>query len=380
DHPIALEGELSGCPWNPGHRLLRIGIKGKSIPRDQLPPSNFVLLIDVSGSMSSADKLELAKVAFAKMVQWLQPHDRVAIVTYAGSSGVALPSTPGDQKQTILDALFALQPGGSTNGAEGILTAYQIAEEHFVEGGNNRVILATDGDFNVGISNQNELVALIEEKRASGVFLTVLGFGTGNLQDGKMEQIANHGNGTYEYIDSEKQAEKVFVQEFGKFYTVAKDVKVQIRFNEQTVKAWRLIGYENRLLQNEDFEDDTKDAGEIGAGQCITALYELVPQTVSWSLAPAITVDFRYKQPDSEASIPLTLELFDEDVSFAAASPAQKFAAAVAAWAMLLRESEYAGSATWDLVEDWAQQGMSYDPFGFKAEFLDLVDLARNAP
>ena len=276
-HPISLNGEVSSCPWEQGNKLIRIGIKGQTIPENMLPPSNIVLLLDVSGSMRNSFKLPLVQEALNLYVDEIDAEDRLAIVTYAGNAGVALPSTPGDEKTTIKAAINSLSAGGSTAGAEGIITAYEIALENFIEGGNNRIILATDGDFNVGPSSQEALISLIEEKRELGVFLTVIGVGSGNLQDGKMEQLADNGNGTYEYMDDIEQGRKIFIHEFSKFYTVAKDVKVQVDFNPHLVHSYRLIGYENRILNEEDFEDDTKDAGEIGASQSITALYEIKP-------------------------------------------------------------------------------------------------------
>ena len=263
-HPISLNGEISSCPWAEGHKLIRIGLKGKPIPEDQLPASNFVFLIDVSGSMSSADKLELLKAGFNLFVDRMENDDRVAIVTYAGDAGLVLESTSGKDKQKIKAAINSLGSGGSTAGAEGIITAYKIAGENFIPKGNNRILLGTDGDFNVGISDRDELIKLIEEKRDNGIYLTVLGVGRGNLNDAALEQIADHGNGHYEYVDDLEQLRKVFIYEFSKFYTVAKDVKVQIEFNPELVQSYRLIGYENRILNEEDFEDDGKDAGEIG--------------------------------------------------------------------------------------------------------------------
>jgi Ca-activated chloride channel family protein len=375
--PISLNGEISTCPWSPGHQLLRIGIKGKEIPKDQLPPSNYVLLFDVSGSMGQPEKLELLKESFSLLVDLIGNDDRMAIVTYSGSSNVILPSTPGSDKQTIKDAINSLSTGGGTNGAQGIITAYEIAEQNFIQGGNNRIIIGTDGDFNIGVSNQEGLIELIEEKRKSGVFLTILGVGTGNLQDGKMEQIANHGNGNYEYIDRPDQAEKVFIREVSKFYTVAKDVKVQIEFNPEKVKEYRLIGYENRLLETEDFEDDAKDAGEIGADQNITALYELVPVAFSPSSGDAVLVDFRYKDPDSEVSQLINLLISDQATPFEFASEDHRFVASVAAYGMLLRNSPYKGNAKWEDAISWTENTLSFDPYGYRAEFLQLLATAK---
>lgn len=376
-HPITLNGEISDCPWTSGNKLLRVGIKGRDIPFQQLPGANFVFLIDVSGSMSTPDKLELLKEGFKIFTDEMRDFDKIAIVTYSGSAGVVLPSTFGSEKAVIKEAIDKLGAGGSTAGAEGIITAYEIAEANFIEGGNNRVILGSDGDFNVGVTSQEALVELIEEKRETGIFLTILGVGTGNLQDGRMEQIANNGNGNYEYLDNIEQAKKVFVQEFNKFYTVAKDVKIQIEFNPNVVSEYRLIGYENRLLETEDFEDDTKDAGEIGSNQTITALYEIVPVILPLNSGPTVTVDFRYKNPDEDTSIPLTLDIVDELNSFNQASENMRFAATAAGFGMLLWESEYSGELTYDMLINWAQQSQTYDPFGYRAEIVELLNIAK---
>lgn len=377
--PIGLNGEVSRCPWAPAHKLIRIGIKGQTIEEDDIPPSNLVFLIDVSGSMGSARKLPLLQEAFKLLAQELTAEDRVAIVTYAGQAGVALPSTPGDQTETIVNAIEGLTSGGSTAGADGINTAYEIALEHYIEGGNNRVILATDGDFNVGPSSTDELVQLIEEKREQGVFLTVLGFGTGNLNDQLMEQIANNGNGTYEYIDNQQQAEKVLVEELGKLYTVAKDVKVQVTFNTNLVEAYRLIGYENRLLDNEDFEDDEADGGEIGSGQAITALYEIKPANGGGSSfgVPTFTIEFRYKDPTSDVSQLMTLDIPDQNASFDQASEHMRFAAGVASFGLLMRDSEYKGQTSYEQIYDWCSGAMSYDPGGYRQELLELIGQAN---
>ena len=378
-HPISLNGEVSSCPWENGHRLVRIGIKGKDIPEGALPPSNMVLLIDVSGSMSSPDKLELLKESFRLFVDELSDEDRMAIITYAGQAGLLLPSTPGSEKEVIKSAINKLGAGGSTAGAAGIITAYEIAQENFIQGGNNRVVVGTDGDFNVGPSSQEELVSLIEEKRDLGIFLTVLGVGTGNLNDGMLEQLANNGNGTYEYIDNLEQAKKVFIYEFGKFYTVAKDVKIQVDFNPSVVYSYRLIGYENRLLENEDFEDDQKDAGEIGAGQSITAIYEIVPSNGGSTLnVPTFSIDFRYKLPEVDVSTLLNLEVLDEGRTFWQASESMRFAASVASFGLLMRDSEYKGETSYEQILQWAGGATSFDPFGFRQEFLELVEKAAS--
>src|SRR5690606_38861177 len=379
EHPIAINGEVSACPWNAEHNLIRIGIKGKSVPKTQLPPSNMVLLIDVSGSMGDADKLALLKDGFKMMVEGFAADDRIAIVTYAGSSMVAWAPTPGNNKQAILSALSGLRPGGSTAGAQGILTAYDLAEKHFIPGGNNRVVLATDGDFNVGISSHVELVSLIESKRDAGIFLTTLGVGRGNYNEAMLEQVANHGNGTHEYIDNLDQARKVFVEEYHKFYPAAKDVKVQVQFNPALVEAYRLIGYENRMLQEDDFEDDEEDAGEISIGQNITALYEIKPAEagVDFRVSPTFTIDFRYKDPDSDVSVPMTLDIFDAGKSFAESSEHMRFTASVAAFGMLLRDSPYKGTATYDDVLQWTQGAMTFDPYKYRSGFCDLVQKAK---
>ncbi len=278
DHPFSVTAEMSVAPWNSLHKLVRIGIQGRKIDTEDLPPTNLVFLIDVSGSMQSANKLPLLKSSFRMLVGELRPEDRVALVVYAGAAGLVLPSTPGDSKDEILEAIEALEAGGSTAGGEGIKLAYEVARENYIEGGNNRVILATDGDFNVGASSDAEMVRLIEEMREDGTFLTVLGFGTGNIKDSKMEKLADHGNGNFAYIDNLMEARKVLVTEMGgTLLTIAKDVKIQVEFNPARVQAYRLIGYENRALRDEEFNDDTKDAGELGAGHSVTALYEVIP-------------------------------------------------------------------------------------------------------
>jgi Ca-activated chloride channel family protein len=372
--PISLNGEVSTCPWNTENKLVRIGIKGENIPKNQLAPSNYVFLIDVSGSMGSSDKLELLKRGFILLADELNPNDRVAIVTYAGSAGLLLESTAGSDKQKIKSAINSLGSGGGTAGAQGIITAYQIAEENKIKNGNNRVILGTDGDFNIGVSNHDELISLIEEKRELGVFLTVLGVGRGNLNDATLEQIANKGNGTYEYIDNVEQLKKVFIYDYSKFYTVAKDVKVQVEFNAQNVASYRLIGYENRLLNTEDFDDDSKDAGEIGANQNITALYEIVPTSNANSEnEPTFNIDFRYKKPNAASSTPLTLEIFDEGNSFTQSSDYMKFVSSIAAFSMLISDSQYKGTSSYDAVLNWLNTSNLRDEHGFKREFVELV-------
>jgi len=377
-HPIALNGEVSQCPWNQNNKLIRIGIKGKPIPENELPSSNFVFLIDVSGSMGSDDKLELLKSGFKLFVDELESTDRIAIVTYSGSARLALESTPGDKKGTIKKAIDGLGSGGGTAGAEGIITAYEIAQQNFIEGGNNRVILGTDGDFNIGPSSHDDLVDLIEEKRDYGIFLTVLGVGRGNLNDASMEQIANNGNGTYEYLDNLEQLRKVFIYESSKFYTVAKDVKVQVEFNTENVESYRLIGYENRVLNQEDFEDDSKDAGEIGANQNVTALYEIVPKNnTNFKAVPTFTIDFRYKEPDSEVSTPINLKIFDEGKSFDESTDFMKFTTSIASFSMLMTNSKYKGASSYDDVLNWLNHINLSDKHHFKAEFKNIVLQAK---
>jgi Ca-activated chloride channel family protein len=397
EHPFAVITDVMEAPWRPGHQLVRIGLQGRRIPVDRLPPSNLVFLIDVSGSMYPPNKLPLVKRSLGLLVDQLRPQDRVAIVVYAGAAGLVLPSTPGSEKARIREAIERLEAGGSTAGAAGIRLAYEIAREHHVPGGTNRVILATDGDFNVGVSSDGELVRLIEAKRAQGTFLTVLGFGYGNLKDSKLEALADRGNGNYAYVDDLLEAQKVLVHEFGgTLTTIAKDVKIQVEFNPALVRAYRLIGYENRLLAKEDFDDDTKDGGELGAGHAVTALYEIVPVGVQTDVAvqedslryqeTALTgtasrgdelalVKLRYKEPEGSAS-----RLLVHPVRAGAAGPAgadQRFAAAVAGFGMLLRESEFRGGATWDQVLALARAGRGDDPSGYRGEFIRLVEVAR---
>ncbi len=370
---VALNSEIATCPWNTDHYLIRIGMKGKTIPENELPNSNYVFLIDVSGSMNSPDKLGVLKTGFKTLVDNLRDKDRIAIVTYAGQAGLLLPSTLGDEKDKIKDAIDKLGAGGSTAGAAGIKTAYEIAEKNFIPNGNNRVILGSDGDFNVGPSSTEELINLIEEKRKSGVYLTVLGVGGGNLNDHGMEQIANKGNGNYEYIDNASQIQKVFTHEISKLYTIAKDSKIQITFNKDMVASYRLIGYENRKLNTEDFEDDTKDAGEIGASQTITALYQVVLYDTPVALELA-QFDFRYKKPQENESRLLkhtvdgTLKPINE------ASENIKFSAAIAGFGLLMKNSEYKGNASKQMVVELAKSASTFDPNGYRNEFITLLD------
>ncbi|MGH7497733.1 MAG: YfbK domain-containing protein [Gemmatimonadales bacterium] len=394
--PFAVATEVGPCPWASDHRLVKIGLQGKRIPTAKLPPSNLVFLIDVSGSMMSADKLPLVKQAFRALVGELRPQDRVAIVVYAGAAGLVLPPTSGADKRTIIEALDRLEAGGSTAGGAGLRLAYDVARENFLPEGNNRVILATDGDFNVGVSSDAEMIRLVEARRSEGTFLTVLGFGTGNLKDTKMEQMADKGNGHYAYIDTFREAQKVFVQEFGgTLFTIAKDVKIQVEFNPVRVQAYRLLGYENRMLAKEDFADDRKDAGELGAGHTVTALYEVVPvgakavaladdslvyQHVSIRPEAAHTSDLlsvrlRYKEPRGSTSKLLTSTVADRRSG--EASEDMRFASAVAAFAMLLRDSENKGSVTYDQVLDLARGARGPDAEGYRGEFIGMVQAAR---
>ncbi len=398
EEPFSVNVEASACPWNEAHQLVHIGLKGYDIPYNDMPPSNLVFLIDVSGSMQSTNKLELLKRGFKLLVDKMRDEDRVAIVVYAGASGLALPSTPGSEKSTILKAISNLRAGGSTNGAEGIKLAYQIAQENFQEEGNNRVILATDGDFNVGVSHNGGLEHLIAQKRSSGVFLTVLGFGTGNYKDDKMELLADKGNGNYYYIDNISEAKKVLVTEItGTLYTIAKDVKLQIEFNPTKVKAYRLIGYENRLLAAKDFNDDTKDAGELGSGHTVTAMYELIPadseeDVSSTEVDPLkyqnssvnasanasgelMTLKLRYKKPKEDTSKLITIPV--EAIDAENTSDNFRFSAAVASFGMLLRRSQYKGETTYASVVKMAKKAKGKDDKGYRAEFIRMVELAE---
>ncbi len=397
-HPIAVHTEVAAAPWKPDHRLVRIGVKAKDIDMSRRPPTNLVFLIDVSGSMMPPEKLPLLKSALKLLVDKLTENDRVAIAVYAGNSGLVLPSTAGDKKEIIIQTLDRLEAGGSTNGASGIQLAYDTAVANFIRGGVNRVILCTDGDFNVGITNQGDLTRLIEDKAKSGVFLSVLGFGMGNLKDSTMEKLADKGNGNYAYIDSVNEARKVLVEEMGAtLMTLAKDVKIQVDFNPAQVNAYRLIGYENRVLRNEDFNDDTKDAGDMGAGHTVTALFEIVPRGVEIAL-PAVdaskyqqpatsdrrsgsnemlTVRVRYKLPDASDSTRFDVPLADRGASFDSSSADYRFAAAVAEFGMILRESPHKGAASLDHVISVADRSKGVDKNGYREEFVKLARRAR---
>jgi Ca-activated chloride channel family protein len=393
--PFSVSTEVAPCPWRPEHRLVLVGLRGRSIEDAAVPPRRLTFLLDVSGSMSSPDKLPLLKQAMALLVEGLREQDKVAIVVYAGSSGLVLPPTSGDRQAEIRAALASLEAGGSTAGGAGIELAYRVAAEMREPGAINRVLLATDGDFNVGVTSIGALARLIEEKRQGGVFLSVLGFGQGNLKDATMEMLADRGNGNYSYIDSEAEARKVLVSEAGAtLVTIAKDVKIQVEFNPRHVAGYRLVGYENRMLRAEDFADDRKDAGEIGAGHTVTALYEVVPAglpldrpgapPLKYQQAPALcpasssgellTVKLRYKDPEGARSRLLATTV--GAASQAGASERLRFASAVAAFGMLLRESEHRGRADWPMVLELAREGKGKDAEGYRAEFLQLAERA----
>jgi len=410
--PFSANVEVADCPWKDGHRLVRVGLKGREIAVEHRPVSNLVFLLDVSGSMQEPNKLPLLKSGMKLLVDQLTENDRVAIVVYAGASGVVLNSTTADQKQVISDAFDSLQAGGSTNGAAGIQLAYQIALDHFVPKGTNRVILCTDGDFNVGITDHSQLVRVIEEKAKSGVFLSVLGFGMGNYKDSTLELLADKGNGNYAYIDTMDEARKVLVEQMqGTLITIAKDVKIQIEFNPAQAAAYRLIGYENRLLAKEDFNDNRKDAGEIGAGHTVTALYEVIPpgqelplasvdplkyqankpvavaggnESESAKVAPEdaspsdelLTLKLRYKQPDGQTSQLIEVAVKDSGKKFSEASSDFAWAASVAAFGMILRDSEFAGNATLPAILEMAQASKGEDQSGYRAEFIRMVQAA----
>ena len=406
-YPFALHLEAAACPWNTDHRLVRIGIKGREMDRGKRPPSNLVFLLDVSGSMEPRDRLPLIKDSLRELVENLGEDDRVAIAVYAGSSGLALPSTRGNDKGKILASLDHLKAGGSTNGASGIRLAYQVARDNFIKGGVNRVILATDGDFNVGVTSQSDLVSLIETEAKSGVFLSALGVGNDNYKDSTMQKLADRGNGNYSYIDRLEEGRKVLVEQMtGTLVTIAKDVKIQVEFNPATVSSYRLIGYEKRMLRKEDFNDDKVDAGEIGAGHSVTALYEIVPAGRAETARPAgsdhlkyqpapvatssdavgtgngelLTLKMRYKMPEASASERAYEQALTDHPApddFASASTDFRFSAAVAGFGLVLKDSSYRGSATLSSVADIAHQSEGSDPAGYRAQFVELVRKAR---
>ena len=394
--PVKISAEVGTCPWNEKHRLVRIGLKAKEIADEKLPASNLVFLIDVSGSMEGHNRLDLVKSSLKLLVNNLRRKDRVAIVVYAGSAGEVLPSTSGNNKQKIREALDHLFAGGSTAGGAGIQLAYKIAKKNFIKGGNNRIILCTDGDFNVGVSSKDGLEKLIEKERQSGVFLTVLGYGMGNYKDNRMQVLAEKGNGNHAYIDNLQEANKILVSEFGgTVYTVAKDVKLQVEFNPAYAQAYRLIGYESRVLRDEDFNDDTKDAGEMGAGHTVTALYEVVPVGVKFESGgnvdplkyqtpesrhssgskELLTVKMRYKLPDEDVSSKIELPLIDDKSGNV--SEDFYFASAVAMFGQVVRKSQYKGDGTYDKVIILAEKSFGEDEQGYRREFVRLVETVK---
>ena len=396
NRPFSFTSEVTDTPWNEGSKLLLIGLQGVKITTEKLPPANLVFLIDVSGSMEQENKLPLLIKSFKLLVSQLRKKDTVAIVVYAGQAGVVLPATSGADKAKILEALESLRAGGSTAGGEGIQLAYRIAADNFIRNGNNRVILATDGDFNVGSSSDAEMERLIAQKRREGVFLSVLGFGMGNYKDAKMQKLADRGNGNYAYIDTLLEARKVLVSQFGgTLLTIAKDVKLQVEFNPAKVKSYRLIGYEKRMLRPEDFADDTKDAGELGSGHTVTALYEIVPSDTVTSAKQDLTyqtttvksdakgknelatIRFRYKNPDGETSREIVKKIPATMVAIRNAGENIRFAAAVAEWGMILRDSEYKGSANYAQVKKLALKAKGSDIHGYRAQFIRLVEMAE---
>lgn len=397
EHPFAIYTEAATCPWEEKHQLVRIALQGKTIPTENLPASNLVFLIDVSGSMDSPQKLPLLKSAFKLLVNQLRKKDKVSIVVYAGAAGTVLEPTSGDKKEKIMEALDRLEAGGSTAGAEGIQLAYKLAEKNFIKNGNNRVILATDGDFNVGISSDGELQKLIEEKRKTGVYLTALGFGMGNYKDSKLETLADKGNGNHAYIDTMQEAQKVLGEEFGgTLFTIAKDVKIQVEFNPEKVQAYRLIGYENRLLNDEDFTDDAIDAGEIGSGHTVTAFYEIIPQGVKSEFTKKLptlkytehtandaytqellTVKFRYKKPNEDSSIEMVKVVPDAVKNLSQTDDDFRFAAAVILFGMKLKNSEFAGKSDYEKVIKLATDAKGNDEQGYRSEFVRLVKAVK---
>lgn len=398
EHPFSITTEYSDCPWNSTSKLVRIGLQGKTIDDEKLPASNLVFLIDVSGSMFSENKLPLLKQSLKVLVNQLRAEDKVSIVVYAGAAGMVLPPTLGDKKMTIIDALEKLSAGGSTAGGAGIQLAYKTAKENFIKNGNNRVVLATDGDFNVGASSDNDMQRLIEEERKSGVFLTCLGFGMGNYKDSKMETLANKGNGNYAYIDNIQEANRFLGKEFkGSMFAIAKDVKIQIEFNPSHVQAYRLIGYENRKLRPEDFKNDAIDAGELGSGHTVTALYEIIPvNTKSKFFTPTdelkytktepstvnlnnelATIKFRYKKPDGEKSIEMVEVIKNNAVTLEQTSEDFKFCASVAWFGLKLRNSELVSNKSISDIKNLAKNNIKNDNEGYKAEFIRLIEVVN---
>ena len=400
DDPFSINTEIAACPWNSDHQLVSIGLQGKIIPTDNLPASNLVFLIDVSGSMEDENKLPLVQQSLKLLVDQLRSKDKVALVVYAGSAGLVLPSTNGDEKIKIKDAIDRLQAGGSTAGGEGIQLAYKTARENFIRSGNNRIILCSDGDFNVGVSSDAALEEMIETERKSGVFLTILGYGTGNYQDAKMQKLAGKGNGNHAYIDNLSEARKVLVNEFGgTLFAIAKDVKLQVEFNPTKVQGYRLIGYENRMLNKEDFNDDKKDAGELGSGHTVTALYEIIPVGVKSAFIKSVddlkyqaqhnaivaktsdellTIKFRYKKPDGDLSQLISHPVLNTTNSINTTSANFRFAAAVAEFGMLLRKSEYKQQSSYQNAWSLAKDALGRDEEGYRSEFLKLIKNAQS--
>jgi Ca-activated chloride channel family protein len=400
EDPFSFTTEISDCPWNPANKLVLIGMQGRKIPVENLPASNLVFLIDVSGSMGTANKLPLVKASLKMLTDQLREQDKVSIVVYAGAAGLVLPPTSGANKTAIKDALERLDAGGSTAGGDGIKLAYKTASENFNKSGNNRVILCTDGDFNVGMSSDDDMERLIEQERKSGIFLTVLGYGMGNYKDNKMQKLADKGNGNHAYIDGMSEAKKVLVNEFGgTLFTIAKDVKLQVEFNPAKVQGYRLVGYENRMLNKEDFNDDKKDAGDLGSGHTVTALYEIIPvgiksdflkevdplkyQKSTTALSPSsfsneiMNIKFRYKAPGSEESKLMIQPVMDYSTSSTKASENFRFAAAVAEFGMLLRNSEFKARASYTSVLQAAKNALVFDKEGYRKEFIHLVESAQ---
>jgi Ca-activated chloride channel homolog len=395
DNPFSINTEIGECAWNPQHKLVMIGLQGKKIPVENLPASNLVFLIDVSGSMMEPEKLPLVQRSLSMLVDQLREQDRVSLVVYAGNAGLVMPSTSGFEKKKIKDAIERLEAGGSTAGGAGIQLAYKVAEQHFVKGGNNRVILCTDGDFNVGPSSDADLLDMIEKEKKSGVFLTVLGFGMGNYKDSKMEKLADRGNGNHAYIDNENEARKVLVNEFGgTLFTIAKDVKLQIEFNPAFVQAYRLIGYENRMLNKEDFNNDSKDAGELGSGHTVTALYEVIPVGVKNEFSESVdplkyqkkmkplnsfagneimNIKFRYKTPDGEKSKLIEHALVYQPQDVNETSVNFRFVSAVAQFGMVLRNSAFKQQSSFDKAYAMAKNSLGRDSEGYRIEFLQLI-------
>jgi Ca-activated chloride channel homolog len=398
EKPFSVTTEIASCPWNINHNLLLIGLQGKEIGKENIPPSNLVFLLDVSGSMESPNKLPLVKSALKMLVNQLRPQDKVSIVVYAGAAGMVLDATPGSNKKKIIEAIDNLNAGGSTAGGEGLKLAYKIADENRIEKGNNRIILATDGDFNVGVSSDSEMEQIVTAEREKGIFITVLGFGMGNYKDNKLEIISDKGNGNYSYIDNLQEARKILIKEFGgTLFTIAKDVKLQIEFNPANVKAYRLVGYENRLLNAEDFKNDKKDAGEMGSGHQVTALYEIIPVGVEESIPDidplkyqkkervnngdnsneVATLKFRYKKPDESSSIADSITIDEPKNKQAATSSNFKLTAGIAQFGMLLRNSEFKGNSTVENTVELIKTGRGNDEEGYIGEMIRMIESAQ---